>query len=55
MIDPMALDPAIREALDWECFGKYPVILIACGLILLILQIWENHRKQEDKENEHEV
>ncbi len=53
-VDPRVFDPVTREALDYECFAMYPVILIACGLILLILQILENHRKQEDKENEHD-
>lgn len=44
MIDPMALDPAFREALDWECFGKYPLIILVCGLIILILDFWEGRK-----------
>lgn len=43
MIDPRALDPAVREALDWECFGKYPLIIIVCGIIILLLEIWGKH------------
>jgi hypothetical protein len=43
MIDPRALDPAVREALDWECFGKYPAIIIVCGIIILLLEIWGKH------------
>ena len=42
-IDPRAFDPTIRESLDYECFMKYPLIIILCGLIILILQIWEDH------------
>ena len=39
-MDSRAFDPAFREALDWECFGKYPLIIIICGLVILILDIW---------------
>ena len=46
-IDPRVFDMAYREMLDYECFIKYPAIILACGVIILILDLIEKRRKNK--------